>query len=59
MTIRKVCLDIIFRDWWETDLSEVSIDIKKEDVINIQVIDGAVYLFYWAYEKYNQKTNGK
>lgn len=44
--IAKVQLHIIFREWEYSDISDYG--IKEEQVINIQVIDGAVYLFYWA-----------
>ena len=46
MIIKKVQLDIMFRDWWETDLSEV-LDIKKEQIINVVLSEGSPYLIYW------------
>jgi len=46
MVIKKVQLHIMFKDWWETDLTKV-LDIAKEQVINVIVEDGKVYLIYW------------
>jgi hypothetical protein len=50
--IRKIQLDIMFRGWEGTDLE--TIGIRKEDVINVQVMEGnnfgGVYLFYWSEE---------
>lgn len=51
--IRKIQLDIMFRGWDGCDFS--SLGIRKEDVINVQVLDGqnfgGVYLFYWSEEE--------
>ena len=46
MVIKKTQLHIMFRKWWETDLTKV-VDIKKEQIINVVVEEGEVYLIYW------------
>lgn len=46
MVIKKVQLHIMFRDWWETDLTKV-VNIRKEQIINVVVEEGKVYLIYW------------
>lgn len=52
ITIKRIQLKSIFQDWNETEITQ-RINIKKEQIINIQVVDGAVYLFYWIAEKIN------
>lgn len=52
-TIAKRSLHSMFRDWWETNMEDVG--INKEDVITVQVIDGAVYVFFWG-KTINQNT---
>jgi hypothetical protein len=51
LKIAKVQLEGKFRGWEETDLSTVIEGIRKEDVINVVVEDGGVYLIYWIVEK--------
>lgn len=43
--IRKTQLDIMFRQWWKTDLTEIG--ITKEQVINVITENGSVYLIHW------------
>ena len=45
MVIKKVQLDIMFKLWESTDLYKLGID--KEQIINVIVEDGRVYLIYW------------
>jgi len=45
MVIKKVQLDIMFNSWESTELYKLGID--KEQIINVIVEDGRVYLIYW------------
>lgn len=44
--ITKICLDSIFRQWYETELSKL--EITKEQIINVVVENGGIWLIYWA-----------
>jgi hypothetical protein len=44
--IRKIQIHSMFNDWWETDLK--SIEIKEDQIINVVVENGGVYLIYYA-----------
>ena len=44
--ITKICLDIIFNKWYETNITKL--DITKEQIINTVVEEGHIWLIYWV-----------
>lgn len=46
-TISKVQLSIDHRHWFESDISRVA-DIEQNQIINIGIEEGGVYLYYWS-----------
>lgn len=42
----KVNITSVFRDWWESDLSDIFIDPNKVQIISAVTYEGGLYLIY-------------